>query len=65
VVPPAQPRARRGQGDGGPYDGDYSKSKEFARYDAALQIGSVYRVILRVLDPGFLIKKSGSLWNRP
>jgi len=46
------------------YDGDYSKSKEFARYDAALQIGSVYRVILRVLDPGFLIKKSGSLWKQ-
>lgn len=46
------------------YGGDLSKAKEFARYDAALQIGSVYKVILRVLDPGFLIKKSGSLWRQ-
>lgn len=46
------------------YGGDLSRSKEFARYDAALQIGNVFKLLLRVLDPGFLIKKSGSLWSQ-
>ena len=46
------------------YGGDLSKAKEFARYDAALQIGNVFKFVLRVLDPGFLIKKSGSLWSQ-
>lgn len=46
------------------FGGDMSKAGEFGRYDSALQIGKVYRVILRVLDPGFLIKKSGALWKQ-
>ena len=45
------------------YGGDLSKASEFGRFDSALQIGTVYRVVLRVLDPGFLIKKSATLWK--
>ncbi|MGC4121679.1 MAG: hypothetical protein QM765_45295 [Myxococcales bacterium] len=46
------------------YGGDLAKAKEFARYDAALQIGGLFKLVLRVLDPGFLIKKSASLWGQ-
>ncbi|HEY3445316.1 MAG TPA: hypothetical protein VGK67_03085 [Myxococcales bacterium] len=46
------------------YGGDLSKAKEFARFDAALQIGGIFKFFLRVLDPGFLIKKSASLWSQ-
>ncbi|MGC4118684.1 MAG: DUF2378 family protein [Myxococcales bacterium] len=43
--------------------GGISKARDFGYYDASLTVGFVYRVLLRVLDPGLLVKKSATLWK--
>lgn len=45
------------------YQGDYRRAEDFGRNDAQKQIGSVYRFLLAIMAPGFLVKKADRLWK--
>jgi hypothetical protein len=45
------------------YAGDYSKLAEFGHFDGLRQVGKVYRFLLRMLEPSFLIKQGNKMWR--
>lgn len=45
------------------YRGEYSKAYLFGESDMKKSVGSVYRVILRFMEPQFLLQKSATLWS--
>ncbi|MGC4116657.1 MAG: hypothetical protein QM765_19220 [Myxococcales bacterium] len=45
------------------YGGDYKQIERFGAYDGKRQVGTVYRFMLKLAEPAFLLKLSRKLWR--
>lgn len=45
------------------FGGDASRLERFGFYDGTRQVGKVYRFLLKLLEPAFLLKQGNKLWR--
>ena len=45
------------------FAGDPAQMQRFGFFDGSRQVGQIYRFLLRLLEPSFLLKQSNKLWR--